>query len=244
MTPVHAWRTDAGYVHRKNEDRCFVDAAAGIYLVSDGMANDRAPQVVVDVLPGLICDRIANASLLWGAELPGQLREAFGELNKAVRAATGGVSDDGALLGATVVLALVRGRRAVIAHLGDSRAYLCRDGRLQQLTKDHSLIQELLEQGRITPEEAGSERAFGGPSRFAGMLGEPDPDIQLLNLHMGDRLLLCSDGLTSMMSDLEILTVLNDQDSPEQNCERLIAAAMTAGGWDNITALIVGFTDS
>src|SRR5207237_871086 len=104
-------------------------------------------------------------------------------------------------LGATLVLALLRGDKALLAHLGDSRGYLLRSGELEPLTRDHSYMQELVDRGVVSAEEAAAASSNGGPNRYLGMSGTAQPDIQIFDLCEGDRLLLCSDGLTAMLTD-------------------------------------------
>ena len=153
------------------------------------------------------------------------------ELSEAVR--------DPGSTGSTIVLVLVRGRRALVAHLGDSRVYLFRAGRLRRLTRDHSHVEEMVDRGLLTPEEAARSRSNGGPTRYLGMWGEPEADLTLLDLLPGDRLLLCSDGLTGMLADDELAVILGQEPSPAGACRRLIDAANAAGGLDNITALVL-----
>jgi protein phosphatase len=143
-------------------------------------------------------------------------------------------------MGATVVMALVRGERAVVAHMGDSRAYLLRGKELLRLTTDHSIVQILLESGEITPEEAREHPAHGQITRHVGMPGDPLPEVRLVDLESGDRLLLCTDGLCGMVSDDHILEVLRDVTNDDEACARLVAAANEAGGNDNVTAVVVG----
>jgi serine/threonine protein phosphatase PrpC len=142
-------------------------------------------------------------------------------------------------MGSTVACALVRDNLVLVAHMGDSRAYRFRGGRLKQLTKDHSLIRLLLESGDITHEEAAAHPARGRLTRNIGMEGEPLPQTRLLTFKPGDVLLLCTDGLTGTLSDPQIESILNESSPLEKQCHRMVDAANQAGGTDNITVLLL-----
>jgi protein phosphatase len=234
--------SDVGRVRTENEDHWFADPQQGLYLVADGIggaaAGGLASQIVAEVLPPLLRSKLRGAKDLAGPEIARQVSAALVELSERLREE----SQDALGLkgmGSTVVLTLVRDRQAVVAHMGDSRAYLLRTGRLEQLTKDHTLAQLLVDRGEIAPEEAVSHPARGRLTQFVGMGMEAIPDTESLELAPGDRLLLCSDGLTGMLSDQQILEILSQQTAPAEACRRLIDAANEAGGKDNITALIV-----
>jgi protein phosphatase len=229
-TILHACLSDRGRTHPANEDRWLADPEQGLYVVADGMADERPAQLAVERLPGLLRSRLARVSDVGHPRAAEAVRAAVAEVSEEVR--------DLDATGSTLVLALVGGDRALLAHLGDSRIYLLRDGRLRPLTRDHSCLQELVDLGVLTPEEA-EGRPNGGPTRFLGMWGEPVADVTVLDLHSGDRLLLCSDGLTGMLSDGELEEILAREAAPAEACRRLIDAANDAGGDDNITALVV-----
>jgi protein phosphatase len=234
-TISHAARSDAGRTHDQNQDRCLTDPGLGLYLVSDGMAEDISPQVVIDKLPGLLQTALTGVTDLTDGRAACAVRSAVAEVSRKVRAEG---ERNYNVLGATVVLALVRGGDALVAHLGDSRAYLLRAGKLERLTRDHSHLEHMIDLGWIKPEEE-SWRGNGGPTRYAGMPAAAEADVRGLELRPGDRLLLCSDGLTEMLDDDEIREVLVPPLSPAQACERLVAAANRAGGGDNITVVVV-----
>ena len=143
-------------------------------------------------------------------------------------------------MGATALVALVRGRRVHLASMGDSRAYLVRAGQLQQLTHDHSLVGLLVEHGEITLQEAADHPARGKLTRFVGMEAEVDPDVQTLQIGPGDRLLLCTDGLWGMVAEPDLAHILEEKDTgPAILCSHLIEAGKLAGGQDNLTAVVM-----
>lgn len=245
ITLSYAGLTDQGRVRTQNEDNWVADPDQGLCVVSDGMggqfAGALAAKIVVETLPSLLRKQMRGIEDVADPEATRRLLTALAELSDQVRNGSQGQPGlDG--MGATVVLALIRGSHALIAHMGDSRAYLLRQGRLEQLTRDHSLIQLLLDCGEITPEEAACHPARGQLTRYVGMMGEALPEARLLKLCPGDCLLLCSDGLTGMVSDAELLAILRKKLSPKASCKRLISAANAAGGKDNITAVIISFS--
>ncbi|MCI0463321.1 MAG: protein phosphatase 2C domain-containing protein [Gemmataceae bacterium] len=231
---THAALSDPGR-KQENQDRLLIDPDQGLYLVSDGMAESLSPQLVVERLPELLRESLAGVRGLADEHAPRCVRWALTEISQQVRAERDQRMD---MLGATIVLALVRDRQALIAHLGDSRAYLLREGKLQRLTCDHSFVQRLLDLGWLNAEEA-RQRGNGGPTRYAGMHGVAEADVRHVELLAGDRLLLCSDGLTELVSDEALAPLLNRELTPQQSCEQLVGAANQAGGDDNITVVVL-----
>ncbi len=234
--------TDVGKVRAQNEDAHLVDIEHGLFIVSDGMggmqAGEVASKVVVEVLPRMIEQRLAGLEKTGGQSLRKMLSEAIVELSGQLCCAS--ATQPGLKgMGATLVLVLIRGRCACVAHMGDSRVYLFRNGKLTQLTEDHSLVALLLRRGDITPRQAKTHPARSQISRYVGMEGELGPDVSALMLKVGDRLLLCSDGLTGMVADNSIRTILKTKRDPKTACESLIEAANAAGGHDNITAVVL-----
>src|SRR5262249_29867596 len=227
--------SDRGRTHDTNQDRWLIQPELGLYLVADGMSEDISPQLVVDTLPGLLATALAGVEDLTDPRAAAGGGAALSQVRPKVYAESEKRYD---MLGTTIVLALVRGRHALVAHLGDSRAYLLREGGLHPLTRDHSKLEHYIALGWIKPEEA-SWRGNGGPTRYAGMKAAAEADVHCLELQPGDRLLLCSDGLTEMLADEEILPLLDPALAPEQNCKRLVDAANQAGGKDNITVIVV-----
>jgi len=233
--------TDKGKVRSGNEDTWFGEEELGLLLVSDGMGNESAgalaAEIVKKTLPEIIRQEGANLSNLSDPFAVDVISRQIVELNRHVyKAASGQPGFSG--MGATMVLALIRGDRALIAHMGDSRAYLLRDDFMLSLTKDHSVLRMLLDAGEITEEELATHPARGKITRFIGMPDDVPPDISLMHLESGDRLLLCSDGLTGMLSEKQISSELKKTVSPKAVCRYLVDAANAAGGKDNITVVV------
>ncbi len=241
-TVNYAVLSDIGRLRTANEDRWFADPRQGLYLVADGIggsaAGGLASQIVVEVLPRLLRSKLRDAKHSAGPEIVKQVAAALVELSERLRdESRRALGLKG--MGSTVVLALVRDWQAVMAHMGDSRAYLLRAGRLEQLTRDHTIAQLLVDRGELMPDEMASHPAQSQLTRFVGMATEALPETKGLKLVAGDRLLLCSDGLTGMLSDQQIQDILSKQAGPEEACRQLIVAANEAGGKDNVTALVV-----
>jgi protein phosphatase len=241
LTTLYGCLSDRGQTHAGNEDRWFTDQLVGLYIVSDGMSHEAPAQLVVDQLPGLIRRSVPEDIDIASDAAAQAVQSAVRDVSDLVRAA-GQAGPEGEIwqgLGATIALAIVRSPWALLAHLGDSRIYLIRGGRLEAMTRDHSWLEEWVNEGKIAQEEARLCAFNGGPTRFAGMDKPAQADTRLLHLQDGDRILLCSDGLTCMLHDEEIEAILNKQPDPSEACRSLVAAANAAGGDDNITALIV-----
>ncbi|KJU82749.1 serine/threonine protein phosphatase [Candidatus Magnetobacterium bavaricum] len=241
-TISYAGLTDKGRIRKRNEDNWSVDPEKGVYIVSDGMgghaAGDLASKLVVEMLPLLLNKRMKDITTLNSPKATEQLNVALTELNEQVRSISKskpGLSG----MGATVVLLLVREMTALLAHMGDSRAYLLRNGKFKQLTMDHSVIQVLINSGEIKPEEASNHPARGKITRCIGMTGEALPETMLLDLKPRDRILLCSDGLTGMLTDKMIMDIISEYRDSKAACQALIDSANNAGGMDNITVVMV-----
>jgi PPM family protein phosphatase len=238
----HAGVSDVGPVRAENQDRWCADPGLGLYLVADGMGGESAgalaSEAVVEVLPELLKQRLKGCEALDASAAGRLVADTLAEISEQLwnesrdrRGLKG--------MGATVVLALIRGQHVLIAHLGDSRAYLLHEGELRQLTKDHSIVQLLVDCGEITPEEATNHPARGQLTRYVGASSQPLVKPQVEVLVPGDRLLLCSDGLSGGVSCEQIAAILNEQSLPDEACRKLVAAANTAGGKDNVTVVVI-----
>ncbi|MBV8995112.1 MAG: serine/threonine-protein phosphatase [Pseudonocardiales bacterium] len=228
-----------GLVRESNQDRFFIDPDRGIYIVADGMGclpgGAVAAQLVVDHLPRLLTQRLQDNDDLGEECTPRLACSAITELNLAVRHRHG-ISQG---MGTTVVLAWISGAHALIGSLGDSRAYLLHQRRLTRLTTDHCLAELLLHSGDLTSDQAAKHPTRRQLTRYVGMDGDATPDAQVITLASGDRLLLCTDGLTTMVADRQIEAILKDQRNPDAVCRVLIDTANTADGNDNITVIVI-----
>jgi protein phosphatase len=236
--------TDQGQHRKQNEDHVFVDSERGIFIVSDGMggrvAGELASKIVVEVLPGFLLERLQQHQAIDTAAAKQIVVQALCELSEMIQSESSKRPDLFGL-GATIVMALIRHSYMLLAHVGDSRAYLFRDNSLSLLTKDHSIIQLLIDMGQLKPEDASTHPARSQITQFIGMEGKITPDVQSIELQAGDRLLLCSDGLTGMVADADIEKILKQPASPEGTCQFLIDAANDAGGKDNISVILVNW---
>ncbi|MCD8316533.1 MAG: Stp1/IreP family PP2C-type Ser/Thr phosphatase [Eggerthellaceae bacterium] len=223
-------RTDVGCFRETNEDSLIVTPP--LYVVCDGMGGHAAGEVASEIAVKVIAERAPETP---DAEALGQAVE---EANLAIiQSAHEGIGKDG--MGTTCTAAILEKDRLVIAQVGDSRAYLLSKGRLQQLTRDHSLMADLIEAGQITPEEARVHPRRSVITRALGSDPRTLPDLYELNVEGGDRLLLCSDGLTSMLTDNQIKSILGHTNDPQLCAAQLVNEAIAAGGYDNITVIVV-----
>lgn len=240
--------SDRGMVRAGNEDAQLVDERIGLFVVADGMGGHKggevASRMAVDILHDYIVKVSSGSDSFLGTVDPRASREA-NLLASGIRLANRAIFEAAASnpawqgMGTTIVAVLVRDNRAAIAHAGDSRLYLLRDGQLKQVTDDHSLVAEQVRQGLITAEEAAKSSRKNVITRALGQWEELEIDMQDLALLPGDRLLICSDGLSGMVSDPEIAALMKAYPAPDAACQALIEVANSYGGKDNITTVII-----
>ncbi|MFI1500624.1 MerR family transcriptional regulator [Streptomyces platensis] len=225
--------TDQGLVRPAHQDAAH--AGPRLLAVADGYGPDggQAAKAAIDALKGLEDQDLTSADLL------GALEEAA---HRAHRAAPAADEPTGSTTGSTLTALLRSGTQLALLHVGDSRAYVLRDSGLFQITHDHSLVQSLVDEGRLTPEEAASHpqraqllRSLDGATEFA-------PDLQLLEARPGERYLLCTDGLTGVVPAETIQQVLTAADGPDQAVRELIRLAREAGAPDNVACAVAEMT--
>jgi protein phosphatase len=226
-----AGRTDAGRKRRRNEDAYVV--APPLFAVADGMGGAQAGEVAARLATAAFHEYHEADELEAGQRVAAIIQEANRRIYERARADT-----EVSGMGTTVTAALVEGSRIVIGHVGDSRAYRLRGGRLVQLTDDHSLVADLVRGGRISPEEAEAHPQRSVITRALGTNAEVDVDSLAVDAEPGDVYLLCSDGLTTMVADEEILDIVGRAKSLEHAGKDLVKAANRRGGEDNITVVL------
>ena len=244
-----AGKTDIGCVRENNEDNFGYDSRHGIFVVCDGMGGQAAGEVASKMAVDVMLRYFREAhngngffthgnSLASPSPIAKSLAQALRLANETIFAA--GESETGHLrMGSTAVAAVVRGHSLAIGHVGDSRIYLVRQGTIQQLTQDHSLVMEQVRMGFISREEASTSAMQNVILRALGTEAEVQPDVEDLIVMPGDTLLMTSDGLTRQVNDDEILRTIVSSNSLQQACNRLVQAAKQNGGDDNITCLLL-----
>jgi PPM family protein phosphatase len=227
--------TDAGRKRRRNEDAYVVEPP--LFAVADGMGGAQAGELASSLAAAALRDDVSKGG---GEE---RVAELIQQANRRVYERS---SEDEAAagMGTTMTVALVEEALVTIGHVGDSRAYLIRDGKLEQLTDDHSLVAELVRSGKLSPEEAETHPQRSVITRALGTDPDVDVDIFSIRTRPGDVFLLCSDGLTSMVDDERILTeVAGHRDDLKAAAKALVSAANKGGGEDNITIIFFEITD-
>ena len=241
--------TDIGRVRRLNEDAYMLRAADGLFVVCDGMggapAGALASQLAIDAIGRQIDGlRAGTGPGTSGTEPAGYLPHTR-RLVHALRQSNAFVYDqsqrsvDCAGMGTTVVGAWIREHVAGVAHVGDSRAYLWRDGRLEPLTRDHSLLEAHLAAGLVEGAADVPPEQQGVLVRVLGREPEVDVDVNEVPVQPGDYVLLCSDGLTRMVGEAELEASFGDRGDPQAICDRLVEAANRHGGADNVTVVVI-----
>lgn len=235
--------TDRGAVRKENQDSFRFEAPrSGTLLtavVCDGMGGVRGGRLASGLAADAFMSHAANS--LDESSSPADMRDIVTEAvsfanTQVYERAFQELTNLG--MGTTLVALLVSGRRALVANVGDSRAYLFARGKLRQLTTDHSLVQELVAQGQLTKEEARVHPRKNVITRAVGTEASVKADLTELRLVPGSRVLLCSDGLSNVVPEAELERVLREEKDPESACRTLLELALAAGAPDNVTALI------
>lgn len=235
-----AARTDTGMIRPGNEDSFFADAneAQGLFVVADGMGGHAAGEVASEMVVEIISRELSGGLNLAEDSARRDVAGALRRANLAIYERT--VTEvDKQGMGTTASVLLLGHGRYLIGQVGDSRIYLLRDGMLRQLTKDHSYVQEQVDAGYLTPEQARYHPYSNVITRCVGASADVEPDTYVGELQSGDVFLVASDGLTGMVDDRRLQHLLSSRASPGRIVEALIAEANGRGGLDNITAIVI-----
>jgi len=240
--------SDVGLTRVHNEDYFEIDPDHKLYIVADGMGGHSHGEVAAQIAVNAIRDFIhktADKDTTWPFGMDNRFERHTNLLKMAVRIAHDNVlraiSKDGSLygMGTTVVGFLVSGSTAAVAHVGDSRAYRLRNGRLDQLTQDHTWVNEQVVAGFLSKEQARSHPLKNVVTRALGGESDVVVDVRELEMRPGDLYLLCSDGLTGMLSDADIRERLSAQTGLHEICRSLVNDSNARGGIDNVTVVVL-----
>ncbi|HEX7736723.1 MAG TPA: Stp1/IreP family PP2C-type Ser/Thr phosphatase [Ktedonobacteraceae bacterium] len=241
-----AQRTDIGRKRNNNEDNLIsvvpnddrlLESKGALFVVSDGMGGHERGEVASELAIQKVKDYYYQANQ---ADIPSTLQEAIQQANLSIVQANQAVSepDSGKLqMGATCVAAVLHAQTLYAANVGDSRVYVLHEGQLRQITRDHSWVARLVEQGEITPEQA---RTHEKRNVIYRSLGQPEVEVDLFTepVQEGDTVILCTDGLCGVIEDEDLRSIV-EQYGPEESVHQLIARANEEGGPDNVTAIVV-----
>lgn len=252
--PMHisyAARTHLGMHRGNNEDNFFVLPEHNLYIVADGMGGHASGEVAsllaVRTMANYFIDSTGGRREEWPYPLDSERAYDDKRLTTGVKLANQGVfevAQQGGIyrgMGTTLVSLLLGETGAYVAHVGDSRAYVITNNTINQVTEDHSLINEYIKLHKLSPEEIQGFAHKNVIVRALGLAEDVDVDIQRIEPLPGDTYLLCSDGLTDMLEDPEILDIMNESDDIQRQAELLVEGANNAGGVDNTTLVLVRF---
>ena len=234
--------TDVGLCREQNEDAFLIEPEAGLFLVSDGMGGHPGGEVASDFVAANLSVRIETGLHKMRSKSPRAVRNL---LKKCVGFHSRELYHEGqsesapAGMGATVVLCVLLEGRCYVVNVGDSRLYRLRSNTLLQISHDHSYVNELILTGQLTPDQAAKHPDSAVITQFMGMDEKTEPHIRSFQLCPKDRLLLCSDGLTDMVSEDTIKPILWQNASPNEAAQFLVEEANKAGGHDNITVIVI-----
>jgi protein phosphatase len=241
-------RTDIGPVRENNEDFFMVNEETGLFVVADGMgghaAGEVASKVAVETLSELLQGPIDPDETRLDRDMQDPADVLRERLRYAMNQASARIRREAQLnplnagMGTTVCVLMIEEDQAHLAHVGDSRIYLFREGRLSRLTRDHTVVQQEIDAGRLTPELARLVPHRNYLTQSVGYHGPVEPDTSTRMLQSGDLFLICSDGLTDPLDDTKLAELCGKFD-PADLAEGLVQAALAAGGEDNITVVVV-----
>lgn len=231
--------SDTGHERAHNEDSLSLIPAIGLMILADGMggynAGEVASALAIEHAREYLSHELARCTS--DARMVDAVQQAIVVANASILAAAAR-RPECLGMGTTMLVAAVSSRRITIGHVGDSRMYLLRNGKLARLTHDHSVGQAMIDSGALDEQAARLSSLRGVLTRALGVESVVDSDVTQIEWQNGDRLMLCSDGLTDMINDLEIASILGQSKGAEEVAKVLIQAALDAGGHDNVSVLL------
>lgn len=233
------FKCNRGVVRENNEDACFVIPSHDFYIVADGVGGNNSGEVASRTAVSEIAEFVNQNDLSNCADI----EEIFERLLKAISIANDKIYQTGMEyianrgMATTVVMTYIKDKTAYIANVGDSRAYLFRSGELRQLTNDHTYVNELVNQGVITENEAEHHKQKNVITKALGAEYNIEPDFYIITLNKGDIMMLCTDGLYGEVNEAEIIESIERVDGMNDLCTDLVGKAIKAGGRDNITVV-------
>ncbi|HEX9728341.1 MAG TPA: Stp1/IreP family PP2C-type Ser/Thr phosphatase [Gemmatimonadales bacterium] len=230
--------TDVGIVRSGNEDSYLIVDERAVFIVADGMGGHAAGEVASEMAVRIIAEELGDIRGVGEEPAAARMREAIRQANASIFERTL-TEHDKRGMGTTATALVLNGQRYLIGQVGDSRAYLLRDSELTQLTKDHSYVQEQVDAGYLSPEEARTHPYSNVITRCVGANNDVAPDTYVGSLRAGDIFVLASDGLTGMVDDPDLHNMLLSSRNPEALAQALINEANHRGGLDNITVIAV-----
>jgi PPM family protein phosphatase len=232
--------TDVGRIRAGNEDSLYADAdqERGLFIVADGMGGHAAGEIASEMAVQIVARELADVRDVASQQALQVMAEALRLANRSIFERTITEADKQGM-GTTASCLLLGQAHWVIGHIGDSRIYLLRNGTLRQVTKDHSYVQEQVDAGFLTPEQARYHPYSNVITRCVGANAAVEPDILHGDLHAGDVFLLASDGLTGMVDDAHLQKLMETRGTPGRQVDAMITDANRRGGLDNITAIVV-----
>ncbi len=238
--------SDTGLVRPLNEDSFLISGfddgkPYGFCILADGMGGHNAGEVASQMATKIIANELSASDMQGDAnKIVSQIKGSLDFANNAIyQKSVTNAENSG--MGTTAVTFYLNGTKAYIANIGDSRAYLIDQSGITQLTVDHSIVQKLLDSGSITPQEARNHPEKNIITHALGTDPNEDYDIYELTAEIGDRVLLCSDGLTDMLEDTQIYNIIKNNNEIQDAVHNLISEANNHGGKDNITAVLIDF---
>ncbi|HEX6537133.1 MAG TPA: Stp1/IreP family PP2C-type Ser/Thr phosphatase [Gemmatimonadaceae bacterium] len=230
--------TNTGMIRSGNEDSFFSDPEHGLFVVADGMGGHAAGEVASEMAVRILADELRVVVDLPDERAAGErIQQSLKRANLAIYERTLTEVDKQGM-GTTASVLILRAGRYLIGQVGDSRIYLLREGQLRQLTKDHSYVQEQVDAGVLTPEQARYHPYSNVITRCVGAGQDVEPDIYSGDVHRGDTFLVASDGLTGMVDDRRLQQLLMARATAQRIVDALISEANGRGGLDNITAIV------